>query len=92
MTVANSTVKEKIEKTVIQLIRNQSRYKKMSIDPKTHLDRDLRMGNKEITKLTRDLELTFDIQLTGNAMIFLRDIESIVFYVETQIFKKITAA
>jgi acyl carrier protein len=92
MTDSTPTVKEKIQETIITLIRKQARYKNTEIGLKTHLDRDLQMGSKEITKLTRDLEVTFGIQLTGNAMVFLRDIESIVFYVETQVFKKISAA
>lgn len=86
------TTKEKILETIIGILKKQKRFNGLEITEKTHLDRDLKMNATEISKFGRGIELSFEIQITSNAMIFLRDMESLVFYVDTQLFKKISEA
>lgn len=86
------TTKEKILETVIGILKKQKRFQNLEITEKTHLDRDLKINATETSKFGRGIELSFGIQITSNTMVFLRDMESLVFYIDTQIFKKISDA
>jgi acyl carrier protein len=84
------TTKDKILETITGILKKQKRFKDFEITGKTHLDRDLKMSAVEIAKFARGMEVSFGVQITSNTMVFLRDMESLVFYIDTQIFKKIT--
>jgi acyl carrier protein len=84
--------KEEILETIIGILKKQKRFKDLKIKEKTHLDRDLKMNASEISEFPRRIEVSFGFQITSNTMVFLRDIESMVFYVHTQILKKISKA
>lgn len=92
MDETTQTTKEKILETIIGILRKQKRFNNLEITEKTHFDRDLKVNALEISKFSRELELSFGIQITSNTMVFLRDMESLVFYIDTQIFKKISDA
>ncbi|MEB2785237.1 hypothetical protein [Algoriphagus persicinus] len=84
------TTKDKILLTAIGILKKQKRFKDIEISDKTHLDRDLKITGVEVSAFSRALELSFGIQITSNTMVFLRDMESLVFYIDSQIFKKIS--
>ncbi len=86
------TSKEEILETIIEILKKQKRFKDLKIKEKTHLDRDLKMNASEISEFSRGIEISFGVQITSNTMVFLRDIESLVFYIQTQILKKISEA
>jgi acyl carrier protein len=84
------TSKEEILERIIEILKKQKRFKDLKITEKTHLDRDLKMNASEISEFSRGIEISFGVQITSNTMVFLRDIESLVFYIQTQILKKIS--
>lgn len=84
------STKDKILETTIGILKRQKRFKKIEITEKTHLDRDLKITGLEVSEFARGLEISFGIQITSNTMVFLRDFESLVFYIDSQIFKKIS--
>jgi acyl carrier protein len=84
------TSKEEILERIIEILKKQKRFKDLKIKEKTHLDRDLKMNASEISEFSRGIEISFGVQITSNTMVFLRDIESLVFYIQTQILKKIS--
>lgn len=84
------STKDKILETTIEILKKQKRFKAVEISEKTHLDRDLKITGLEVSEFARALEVSFGIQITSNTMVFLRDFESLVFYIDSQIFKKIS--
>lgn len=84
------STKDKILETTIGILKKQKRFKDVGISEKTHLDRDLKITGVEVSEFARGLEISFGIQITSNTMVFLRDFESLVFYIDSQIFKKIS--
>lgn len=70
------------------LLKSIKRFENTQITKKTHFDRDLKMTESEFLEFSRKLELHFDIQLTRNNMTFLRELGSLVFYIESMLSEK----
>lgn len=80
--------KEKIMETLIGILKKRSRFRDMAIHEKTHFGRDLNLDREELATFIREVEKTYQLSITSNVIVFVREIGQLAFYIESQIFKK----
>lgn len=80
------STREKIITTLQKLLQEQSRFSQVQISESTHFDRDLHLTQNELKNFIQSVEITFEITITSNALVFIREIGQLVFYLESKIF------